>query len=117
MDEHRQRQRIAVRKWTIHADKQRAQARSQPKRSSSGWHGISYSADSPLATPVAKTDRSRKATASVISWNWTNLWSRIVAEIDHGFIDVTPPPAFGRIVTFDDWVTGGVNMLGRMTSG
>src|SRR6202035_5834390 len=40
-----------------------------------------------------------------------------VRQIEQNFIHVTPAPAFGRIVAFDDGMSGGVEMLGGMLVG
>src|ERR1700733_7401128 len=40
-----------------------------------------------------------------------------VRQIEQNFIHVTPAPAFGRIVAFDDRMSGGVEMLGGMLVG
>ena len=31
---------------------------------------------------------------------------RTIAEVEHYLVDITPPPAFGRIIAFDDRMTG-----------
>ncbi len=37
-----------------------------------------------------------------------------VRQVEHHFIDITPAPAFRRVVAFDDGVLGFVEMFGRM---
>ena len=34
-----------------------------------------------------------------------------IAEVEHDLVDVTPPPAFGRVIAFDDWMARLVKML------
>ena len=34
-----------------------------------------------------------------------------IAEIEQDLVDVTPPPVFGRVIAFDDWMAGLVKML------
>ena len=35
-----------------------------------------------------------------------------IAEVEHDLIEVTPPPAFGWVIAFDDWMARLVKMLG-----
>jgi hypothetical protein len=37
-----------------------------------------------------------------------------VAEIEQDLVDVTPPPAFGRVIAFDDRMARLVKMLARV---
>ena len=50
----------------------------------------------------------------VISWNRPGLRCRIIAEIEKDLIDVTPAPAFGRIISLDNGMLGFVKMRGRV---
>jgi len=38
-----------------------------------------------------------------------------IAEVEHDLVDVTPPPAFGRVIAFDDRMARLVKMLGGVT--
>ena len=35
-----------------------------------------------------------------------------VAEVEYDLVDVTPSPAFGRVIAFDDWMARLVKVLG-----
>ena len=35
-----------------------------------------------------------------------------IAEVEHDLVDVTPPPAFGRVIAFDDRMARLMKMLG-----
>jgi len=35
-----------------------------------------------------------------------------IAEVEHDFVDVTPPPAFGWVIAFDDRMACSMEMLG-----
>ena len=48
---------------------------------------------------------------SYIARNRSQLW-RLIGQIDLFVVDVTPTPAFGRIVAFDDRVARRVEMRG-----
>ena len=48
---------------------------------------------------------------SYIARNRSQLW-RLIGQIDLLVVDVTPAPAFGRIVAFDDRVVRRVEMRG-----
>jgi hypothetical protein len=36
---------------------------------------------------------------------------RAIGQVEDDFVNVTPAPAFGRIIGFDDWVMGCMKML------
>jgi hypothetical protein len=40
-----------------------------------------------------------------------------VGQIEIDLVDITPAPAFGRVITLDDRVAGRVEMLGRVAIG
>jgi hypothetical protein len=60
---------------------------------------------------VGKARRS-KTRHSIVTRDRTALRRGTIAEIEHDLVDITPPPALGRIVEFDDWVARLVKMLG-----
>ena len=37
-----------------------------------------------------------------------------IAEIEQDLVDVTPPPALGRVIAFDDWMARLVKVLAGM---
>jgi hypothetical protein len=52
--------------------------------------------------------------ASIIAWNWTELRRCAIRQIQKNFVDIAPPPSFWRIVSFDDWVFGRMEMFRSM---
>jgi hypothetical protein len=52
----------------------------------------------------------------IITWDWPVLRCRVVSQVEEDFIHVAPAPAFWRIITFNDQVTGCMIMTGRMTT-
>jgi hypothetical protein len=40
-----------------------------------------------------------------------------VRQVQDHFVNITPAPAFGRVIGFDDWVTGCMKMLRRVPIG
>jgi hypothetical protein len=40
----------------------------------------------------------------------------LIGQVNHDFIDIAPTPAFGRIVSFHDGMTGLVKVGGRVLS-
>ncbi len=57
-----------------------------------------------------------KCPASDESWDWSQLW-RLVREFHVDLFDITPSPALGWIVAFDDRVLGFVKMRPCMPIG
>jgi len=49
-----------------------------------------------------------------VARNGTVLRCRIIAEVEHDLVDVTPSPTFRRIVAFDDRMAGLVEVPGCM---
>ena len=47
----------------------------------------------------------------------TSLRRRPIRQVKHDFVNVTPAPAFGRIIGFDDRVIGCMKMLRRVAVG
>src|SRR5712671_4188435 len=54
---------------------------------------------------------------SVVARDWTVMRRLSVRKIEQDFIDITPAPTFRRIVALDDWMLGGVEVLGGMLVG
>src|SRR5882757_2258017 len=54
---------------------------------------------------------------SVVARDWTVMRRLSVRKIEQDFIDIAPAPAFRRIVALDDWMLGGVEVLGGMLVG
>src|SRR6185312_13237145 len=49
---------------------------------------------------------------SVIARNWAFLRGDVAAQIEEERIDITPAPAFRRVIAFDDGMLGVMEMLG-----
>ncbi|CUX03686.1 hypothetical protein AGR1B_Lc50102 [Agrobacterium fabacearum S56] len=41
----------------------------------------------------------------------------LIRQVHHGFVHITPAPAFRRVIALDDGVAGGVEMRGRVAAG
>src|SRR5712671_4844860 len=54
---------------------------------------------------------------SVVARDRTVMRRLSVRKIEQDFIDITPAPTFRRIVALDDWMLGGVEVLGGMLVG
>ena len=64
----------------------------------------------------SSTQRAAGRKSLIISWDGSVLRCRVVSQVEEHLVHVTPAPAFGRIITLDDQVTGCVIMTGRMTA-
>src|SRR5260370_19133219 len=51
---------------------------------------------------------------SVIARDFPVMRRLAVRQVEQHFIDIAPAPAFRRIVAFDDWMAGGVEMRRRV---
>ena len=58
--------------------------------------------------------RDHCAANSVKAQDRAVVRSGAIAEVEHHLVDVTPPPAFGRVIAFDDWMARLVKVLGGM---
>jgi hypothetical protein len=58
--------------------------------------------------------RDHCAANSVKARDWAVVWGGAVAEIKQDLVDVTPPPALGRVIAFDNWMARLAKMLGGM---
>src|SRR5271157_3991249 len=58
-----------------------------------------------------------RITTSVVAWDRTVVGRHAIGEIEQHLIDIAPPPSFGRIVTFDDRMSGRVVVLGGVPAG
>ena len=67
-----------------------------------------------LFARMRASDTDANVLKIVISWNRPGLRCRINAEIEKDLIDVTPAPAFGRIISLDNGMLGFVKMRGRV---
>ena len=50
----------------------------------------------------------------VVTRNRTVVGGFAVGKIKHHFLDIAPPPAFGRVITFDDRMPRRVKVFGRV---
>ena len=64
-----------------------------------------------MGVPVAYPSADHGTANSVIARDRATVRGGAIAEIEHDLVDVTPPPAFGLIIAFDDWVPRLVKML------
>src|SRR6266550_3182676 len=64
---------------------------------------------------TAKCADSSHLLRSIIAGNGTVVRCCPIAEIDHYLVDVTPSPAFGWVIAFDDRVPRLVEVLRGMT--
>jgi hypothetical protein len=64
----------------------------------------------PLHTPYG-SGHLQRCGASIKSRDGTYVGRRAIGQVKDGFVNVTPAPAFGRIIGFDDWVMGCMKML------
>ena len=39
------------------------------------------------------------------------MWGGAIAEVEHDLVNVTPRPALGRVIAFDDWMARLVKVL------
>src|ERR1700677_3349605 len=66
--------------------------------------------------PFARDDRVAEP-PSIITGDRTVMRRLPVRQIEQNLIHIAPAPSFGRIVAFDDWMSGGVEMFGGMLIG
>src|SRR5271154_2499024 len=66
--------------------------------------------------PIALAGCLVDVATSVIAWNRTDL-RRLVREVAHRVIDEAISPSFGRIVAFNYWVIGCLEVLPGMLIG
>lgn len=66
------------------------------------------------ASPAPSQPSLQRGVASIKSRDRTYLRRRSIRQVKHDFVDITPAPAFGRIIGFDDRVSGCMEMLRRV---
>jgi hypothetical protein len=66
----------------------------------------------PALAQLRSASRDPCAAASIKARDRAVVRGGAIAEVEHDFVDVTPAPAFGRVIAFDDWMTRLVKMLG-----
>jgi hypothetical protein len=52
--------------------------------------------------------------ASIVARDRAVVRGGAIAEVEHDLVDVTPLPALGRVIAFDDWMARLVKVLGGM---
>jgi hypothetical protein len=61
------------------------------------------------------TGRDHCIANSVEARDGAIVWGGAIAKIEQDLVDVTPPPALGRVIAFDDWMARLAKMLGGVT--
>ena len=69
------------------------------------------------ALPTPLQPYLQRGMASIKSRDRTSLRRRPIRQVKQDFVNVTPAPAFGRIIGFDDRVIGCMKMLRRVAVG
>jgi len=63
---------------------------------------------------ASRKKRYRPPLHSIVARDKTVVWYGAITEIQHDLVDVTPSPALGRVVAFNDrgsWKTAGLTRL------
>jgi len=64
-----------------------------------------------IRTPASRAANSIKARY------WTIMRCGAIAEVEHRLVNVTPAPAFGRVIAFDDRMTCRMNVCHGVAAG